>query len=153
MTKILIASILLAFSLNVTANGDFNADDELKELGIVGQDFKFIDLDRAIDFFNKAKEKASSSLTDKSNELIKITAASMTPHYSSVTLSPTLDLSEAEEKDLADFISTKEGFQVWCKELFNFKYMGVNDHKVEVLYKNKVGETLGNIILNNKNCR
>ncbi|CAM4282312.1 hypothetical protein F901_03487 [Acinetobacter dispersus] len=153
MTRILIASMLLAFSLNVTANSDFNTDDELKKLGLVGQDFKFIDLDRATDFFKNATEKVSSSWAYKSNELVKITSASTTPHYSSVTFSPTADVSESEEKDLVDFMSTREAVQVWCKELFNSKYMGVNDHKVEVLYKNKVGATLGNVVLNNQTCR
>lgn len=149
MTRILIASMLLALSFNVTAN----TDDELKELGIIGQDFKFIDLDRATEYFKKSTEKVSNSLTYKSNELVKITSASTTPYYSSVTFSPAVDISEAEEKDLANFISTKESSQVWCKELYNAKYMGVNDHKVEVFYKNKVGETLGSIILNNQTCR
>lgn len=149
MTRILIASMLLALSFNVTAN----TDDELKEQGIIGQDFKFIDLDRATEYFKKSTEKTSKSVVYKSNELVKITSASATPFYSSVTFSPALDISETEEKDLADFISTKDSYQVWCKELYNSKYMGVNDHKVEVFYKNKVGETLGSVILNNETCR
>lgn len=149
MTRILITSMLLALSFNVTAN----TDDELKELGIIGQDFKFIDLERATEYFKKSTENYSNSIGYKSNELVKITSSSTTPYYSSVTFSPAADISEAEEKDLADFISTKDSYQVWCKELYNAKYMGVNDHKVEVSYKNKIGETLGSVTLNNETCR
>ncbi|RZF55981.1 hypothetical protein EXE30_04070 [Acinetobacter halotolerans] len=153
MQKILIVSILLTFSLNVIANVNFNADDELKELGIIGQDFEYIDLELATEFFKTGSEEAASSFPYKSNDVVEIVSAFMTPYYSSVTIRPLLEQSEEEEKEMIDFMRTEESLQEWCKELFKFNYMMVNDHQVELFYINKVGEEFGLVMLNNKTCR
>ncbi len=51
MLRLLIALLLLAISHSTLANNNFDADGRLIKLGIIGQDFKYRDLDKAIEFF------------------------------------------------------------------------------------------------------
>lgn len=50
MLRFLITLLLLAISHSTLANNNFDADSGLIKLGIIGQDFKYIDLDQAIEF-------------------------------------------------------------------------------------------------------
>lgn len=58
MLRLLIALLLLAISHSTLANNNFDADGRLIKLGIIGQDFKYRDLDKAIEFFKIGNEGA-----------------------------------------------------------------------------------------------
>ncbi|EML1064683.1 hypothetical protein RGH81_001016 [Acinetobacter nosocomialis] len=77
MLRFLITLLILAISHSTLANNNFDADGGLIKLGIIGQDFKYIDLDQAIEFFKIGNEGAKSTFPYKANRpLAKVVIAS-----------------------------------------------------------------------------
>ncbi|HDI2820751.1 TPA: hypothetical protein PKT66_002739 [Acinetobacter baumannii] len=153
MPKFLIASLFLAISQSTIANHNFNADDELIKLGIIGQNFKYKDLNLATEFFKNESEAAKASFPYKSNDYVEIIEGTTSPFYSSITLKLFVKPPIEDEKEVTDFMESDEGMQIWCNELFKFNYMRENNHQVVIFYLTKLGEKLKLITLNKENCK
>ncbi|MND24576.1 hypothetical protein D3C81_110340 [compost metagenome] len=153
MPKFLIASLFLAISQSTIANYNFNADDELIKLGIIGKNFKYIDLNLATEFFKTGTEAAKNSFPYKSNDYVEIIEGATSPFYSSITLKILVKPPLEDEKEVTDFMGSDEGMQIWCNEMFKFNYMRENNHQVDIFYLTKLGEKLKIITLNKENCK
>lgn len=153
MPKFLIASLFLAISQSTIANYNFNADDELIKLGVIGQNFKYKDLNLATEFFKNESEAAKASFPYKSNDYVEIIEGTTSPFYSSITLKLFVKPPIEDEKEVTDFMESDEGMQIWCNELFKFNYMRENNHQVDIFYLTKFGEKLKLITLNKENCK
>jgi len=151
--KFLIASLFLAISQSTIANYNFNADDELIKLGIIGQNFKYKDLNLATEFFKNESEAAKASFSYKSNDYVEIIEGKTSPFYSSITLKLFVKPPIEDEKEVTDFMESDEGVQIWCNELFKFNYMRENNHQVDIFYLTKREEKLKIITLNKENCK
>ncbi|KQG64236.1 hypothetical protein, partial [Acinetobacter baumannii] len=123
MPKFLIVFLFLAISQSTVANYNFNADDELIKLGIIGQNFKYKDLNLATEFFKNESEAAKASFPYKSNDYVEIIEGITSPFYSSITLKLFIKPPIEDEKEVTDFMESDEGMQIWCNELFKFNYM------------------------------
>ncbi|KQE95456.1 hypothetical protein APB96_11040, partial [Acinetobacter baumannii] len=126
MPKFLIVFLFLAISQSTVANYNFNADDELIKLGIIGQNFKYKDLNLATEFFKNESEAAKASFPYKSNDYVEIIEGITSPFYSSITLKLFIKPPIEDEKEVTDFMESDEGMQIWCNELFKFNYMREN---------------------------
>ncbi|WP_079752624.1 hypothetical protein, partial [Acinetobacter baumannii] len=115
--------LFLAISQSTVANYNFNADDELIKLGIIGQNFKYKDLNLATEFFKNESEAAKASFPYKSNDYVEIIEGITSPFYSSITLKLFIKPPIEDEKEVTDFMESDEGMQIWCNELFKFNYM------------------------------
>ncbi|KQD48260.1 hypothetical protein APD17_12705, partial [Acinetobacter baumannii] len=122
MPKFLIVFLFLAISQSTVANYNFNADDELIKLGIIGQNFKYKDLNLATEFFKNESEAAKASFPYKSNDYVEIIEGITSPFYSSITLKLFIKPPIEDEKEVTDFMESDEGMQIWCNELFKFNY-------------------------------
>ncbi|EPJ5591751.1 hypothetical protein LJ612_003828, partial [Acinetobacter baumannii] len=127
MPKFLIVFLFLAISQSTVANYNFNADDELIKLGIIGQNFKYKDLNLATEFFKNESEAAKASFPYKSNDYVEIIEGITSPFYSSITLKLFIKPPIEDEKEVTDFMESDEGMQIWCNELFKFNYMRENN--------------------------
>ncbi|KIE87476.1 hypothetical protein [Acinetobacter pittii] len=153
MQKNLIASLLFAISHSTVANNNFDADSELIKLGIIGQDFKYIDLDLATEFFKIGNRGAENVFPYKANDYVEIISGSTSPFYSSITLKVLVKPPLEDESEVFEFIKSDEGIQIWCDGVFKTKYMRANNHQYELFYINKLGEKVKLILLNNGNCK
>jgi len=151
--RFLITLLLLAISHSTLANNNFDADGGLIKLGIIGQDFKYIDLDQAIEFFKIGNEGAKSTFPYKANDYIEIIEGSTSPFYTSITLKVLVKPPIEDENEVIDFIKTDEGIQIWCDGVFYPKYMKVNNHQYEIFYIIKIGKKEKLILLNNEKCK
>lgn len=133
MPKFLIVFLFLAISQSTVANYNFNADDELIKLGIIGQNFKYKDLNLATEFFKNESEAAKASFPYKSNDYVEIIEGITSPFYSSITLKLFIKPPIEDEKEVTDFMESDEGMQIWCNELFKFNYMRENNHQIDIL--------------------
>ncbi|KQD45366.1 hypothetical protein, partial [Acinetobacter baumannii] len=131
MPKFLIVFLFLAISQSTVANYNFNADDELIKLGIIGQNFKYKDLNLATEFFKNESEAAKASFPYKSNDYVEIIEGITSPFYSSITLKLFIKPPIEDEKEVTDFMESDEGMQIWCNELFKFNYMRENNHQID----------------------
>ncbi|KQG65815.1 hypothetical protein, partial [Acinetobacter baumannii] len=134
MPKFLIVFLFLAISQSTVANYNFNADDELIKLGIIGQNFKYKDLNLATEFFKNESEAAKASFPYKSNDYVEIIEGITSPFYSSITLKLFIKPPIEDEKEVTDFMESDEGMQIWCNELFKFNYMRENNHQIDIFY-------------------
>lgn len=153
MPKFLIVFLFLAISQSTVANYNFNADDELIKLGIIGQNFKYKDLNLATEFFKNESEAAKASFPYKSNDYVEIIEGITSPFYSSITLKLFIKPPIEDEKEVTDFMESDEGMQIWCNELFKFNYMRENNPQIDIFYLTKLGEKLKLITLNKENCK
>ncbi|WP_436897751.1 hypothetical protein [Acinetobacter gyllenbergii] len=156
MFRNLIASILLVSSFNANANiEDFinwDLDQQLKVLGLVDENYKFINSKKAEDFFNFYFPKPNRSLPYSTNDVVEIIQDFNSPYYTSVTFRDLLELTKEEEQDFTSYMNDKEVIQQLCKDLFGYKYMKANNHNYDIFYTNVRGDALTSINLNNKKC-
>ncbi|PKF33420.1 hypothetical protein [Acinetobacter proteolyticus] len=152
MFRILFALILLVTSLKTLANTNVNEDVLFQKIGMLDSDFRYMDMNLVNRVFKNANDRTEKQMPYKSNDLIELTSITLTPYLTIINFTNTFDLSEVNQNKFSEYFKTQESIKDWCSEHFKFKYMRVNNLKVEVNYKNRYGKILESIVLNRETC-
>lgn len=152
MIKVIILSMFFPLSFHALANTNVNEDVLFQKLGIIDSEFKYMDMNLANKVFKNANDRTAKLMPYSPNNLIEITSITMTPYRTIINFSNTFGVSEDNQNKFAQFLKTQESVKDWCGEHFKYRYMRVNNLKVEVNFQDRTGKTLESITLDRETC-
>lgn len=152
MIRVIILSMLFPLSFQALANTKVSEDVLFQKLGILDSEFKYMDMKLANKIFKNANDRTAKLMPYRPNDLIEFTSITMSPYRTIINFSNTLGVLEINQNKFAQYLKTQESVKDWCDEHFKYRYMRVNNLKVEVNFQDRAGKTLESITLDRETC-
>ncbi|WP_151802624.1 hypothetical protein [Acinetobacter guillouiae] len=152
MKKIILFSLVLISNI-CSAEVIFDTDDELTNLGIIDENYKYVDLKKATWYFKTITNNMASMIPVKLNQHIEIADVFFSPFYAATSYRLTNDLDQNRLEAFKLDILSNEQLDELCKISFQFKFFYANDFKYEIFYKTIDDKILAKVILDKRKCK
>ena len=152
MKKLFLTTMFIITSS--VAHAESEIDDTLKSMGIIDDNYLYLNTALAADFFRLLNDDQAQSPPANTNKSIKIESVEMTPYSGRMSTTYTIPLNTDEKSQLIQDLSSIEMLQNFCVATFiPYRYMAANNVTFSYLYYDQDQKPLISIMMNNDSCR